>query len=133
MIFKIGFLSCWCWLAIATAQGQLTIKDFKLCLDQVRCTDTVLRITKADLLQCKKITPNFAWFTIDSATIYIGEGNYTSETFIIHLPKDAFTVASKKIFERLKPNTLLSITVWGHNRQNRPIDWGSLTLKIVEQ
>jgi hypothetical protein len=129
MIMCILLLS----LASHTAQAQLTTKDFKLCLDNVRCTDSVLCITKEELLKSKKIMPNHAWFTIESATVYIGEGNYTSEIKAINLPKNEFTAESRKLFERLQPGNRITIEVKGHNKQNMPVDWGFLSIKIVGQ
>lgn len=116
-----------------TAQSQLTIKDFKLCLDNVKCADTILLITKEDLLKSKKIIPNYSWFTIESATVYIGEGNYTSEMIIVNLPANGFTDESRKKFERLRPGVTVTIEVKGHNKQNVQVDWGTLFIKIIDQ
>lgn len=120
-------------LSTHTAQSQLTIKDFKLCLDNIKCTDSVLLITKDELLKSKKITPNYSWFTIESATVYIGEGNYTSEMIVINLSNNEFTFESRKKFERLRPGGIVTIEVKGHNKQNMQIDWGTLSIKIIDK
>jgi hypothetical protein len=116
-----------------TAQSQLTVKDFKLCLDSIKCTDSVLLITKDELLKSKKITPNYSWFTIESATVYIGQGNFTSEIIIVNLPNNEFTPESRKKFERLKSGGVITIEVKGHNKQNVPTDWGTLSIKIIDK
>lgn len=116
-----------------TAQSQLTIKDFKLCLDNIKCTDSVLHVTKDELLKSKKIIPNYSWFTIESATVYIGEGNYTSEMMVVNLPNNEFTAECRKKFERLRPGGIVTIEVRGRNKQNMQVDWGTLSIKIIEK
>lgn len=118
---------------VDTAQSQLTVKDFKLCLDNVPCSDSVLLITKEQLLKSKKIIPNYSWFTIESATVYIGEGNFTSEIFTVNLPKNEFTAECRKVFERLDTGRLVTIEVRGHNKQNLPVAWGTLSIRVVDK
>lgn len=114
------------------ARAQLTIKDFRLCLDHTRCADTVLSITKADLLKSKTITPNYSWFTIESAVVYTGPENEGSDLTIVNLPGNQFNAESRKIFERLHTGGLISIQVKGHNKQNVQVEWGTLFIRIVE-
>lgn len=120
-------------LFVDTAQSQLTVKDFKLCLDNVPCSDSVLMITKEQLLKSKKIIPNYSWFIIESATVYIGEGNFTSEIFTVNLPKNEFTAGCKEYFERLRPGEIVTIEVKGHNKQNLPVEWGVLSIRVVDK
>ncbi|MDB5200969.1 MAG: hypothetical protein JWQ27_378 [Ferruginibacter sp.] len=116
-----------------SAQAQLTLKDFKLCLDNAKCTDTVLLMTKDELLSSKQIIPNYSWFTIDSAVVYVGEGNYSSEMIIVNLPTSQFNGETRKIFKRLKSGDSVAVAVRGHNKQNSPVDWGTLFIKIIEK
>jgi hypothetical protein len=118
-------------LVTNTAKSQLSVKDFKLCLDNIKCTDSILLVTKEELLKSKKIIPNYSWFTIESATVYIGEGNFTSEMMVINLPTNKFTAESRRKFERLAPGGIVTIEVKGHNKQNVKIDWGLLSIKII--
>ena len=115
------------------AYSQLSIKDFKLCLDNVNCTDTVLYITKAELLKSKKVIPNFSWFTIDYTTVYFSLGKEGDDVTAVSLPKDEFTDESRKRMKLLNTNGIVVIQVKGHNKQNKPVDWGTLFIKIVEK
>ncbi len=132
-MYKILKLVIFFLVSSYTSQSQLTIKDFKLCLDNVQCADTILLITKADLLKSKKLIPNYSWFTIESAVVYIGEGNYTSEIMVVNLPNNEFTDESRRKFERLRPGEIVTIEVKGHNKQNVQIDWGTLFIKIIDK
>ena len=116
----------------APANAQVSVKDFKLCLDNIKCTDTVLLITKDQLIKSRKIIPNFHWFTITSAVIYIGEGNYTSEITQITIPGDSITDEARRKFKQLKPGMRVTIGVTGHNKQHTKVPWGVLSMKIVE-
>ena len=124
---------CLCFIFYGYSSScQLTTKDFKLCLDNVTCSDTILLITKDQILKSSTIIPNFAWFTIESATVYVGEGNYTSEMQIINLPGNKFNNETKKIFDRLIPGTPITIEVYGHNKQNTQVKWGTLSIRIIK-
>ena len=112
--------------------SQLSVKDFKLCLDNAKCIDTVLLITKDQLMKSKKIIPNFSWFTIASSVIYIGEGNYTSEMTVVNMPGDSISDEARRKFERLRPGMHVTIDVKGYNKQKIEVQWGLLTMKIVE-
>ncbi len=120
-------------LAISTSSNaQITPKDFRLCIDQYGCSDSVLKISKEDLLKANKITPNFSWFTIKSLTIYVGEGNFTSEMTVINVKGDAINNEAKKIFQRLKPGGLATFEVEGYNKNNERVHWTSLSLRILQ-
>ncbi len=129
-IFKLIILFS---LVSNTAKSQFTIKDFELCLDNVKSEDSILLLTKEELLKSKKIIPNYSWFTIESVVVYIGEGNYTSEIMVVNLPNNVFTDESRKKFERLLPGEILTIEVKGHNKQNVQVDWGTLFIKIIDK
>ncbi|MBS1511405.1 MAG: hypothetical protein JST86_11230 [Bacteroidetes bacterium] len=121
-------------LVFGGAKSQLTTENFKLCLDNISCADSsFIHITKEQLLKSKKIIPNYSWFIIDSTIIYIGRGNYTSEIISAILPKDEFTKESSKLFERLQTGSFLTITVTGHNKQHTPVEWGMLSIEIVDK
>jgi hypothetical protein len=119
------------FFASSIAHAQLTIKDFKLCLDNVSCTDSILLITKEEILKSKKIVPNYSWFTIDSAWMYFG--SYSNDVLTVALPHDEFTKASRIYFERLQPGSIITIEVKGHNRQNKSVDWGTLSIRIIAE
>lgn len=126
------FLCVIATFSMLMALAQLTTKDFKICLDNVTCTGSILKITKAQLLQSKKIIPNFSWFTITSTIVYIGEGNWTSEITPCMLNADQFTNNCRKLFERLNPGALVTIVPVGHNKQNKPVEWSPLSIIIKE-
>jgi len=94
----------------------------------MKCPDSVLLITKDQLLKSKKIIPNFSWFSITSSVIYIGSG----DMLIIQLKDDIISDEARKKFERLRPGMYVTIEVKGHNKHNIVVPWGSLIMKIVE-
>ena len=121
-------------LFMATSQSshaQITPKDFRVCIDNIGCSDSVLKISKAELLKASRITPNFSWLTIKSLTIYVGEGNYTSEITTIIVKGDTINNEARKIFQRLASGGLVTIEVEGYNKRNERIPWGSLSLRIL--
>ncbi len=126
-------LSIFLILTVSFAYSQLTIKDFKLCLDNANCTDTVLYITKAELLKSKKVIPNFSWFTIDNTTVYFSPGNKGDDVTAVSLPKDEFTKESRERMKLLNTGGIVVIQVKGHNKQNKAIDWGILSIKIIDK
>ncbi len=119
-------------LSTTFCNAQLTIKDFRLCLDNTLCGDSVLRISKAELLNAKTVTANFSWFNITSATVYIGSGNYTSEIITVALRNNKFNDQTAALFKRLVPGMLVTIIVDGHNAQMRKVDWSSLSIIVTE-
>jgi hypothetical protein len=118
-------------LSLNSSYAQLTEKDFKLCLDQLGCSDSVLKISKADLLKANKITPNFSWLTIKSLTIYVGQGNYTSEVMIINIKGDTINNQARYVFQKLKTGGFVTFEVEGYNKTNQRVPWSSLTVRIL--
>lgn len=51
----------------------------------------------------------------------------------VSLPKDEFTDESRKRMKLLNTDGIVVIQVKGHNKQNKPVDWGTLFIKIVEK
>lgn len=117
--------------SLNSSYAQLTEKDFKLCLDQLGCSDSVLKISTADLLKANKITPNFSWLTIKSLTIYVGQGNYTSEVMIINIKGDTINNQARYVFQKLKTGGFVTFEVEGYNKTNQRVPWSSLTVRIL--
>lgn len=113
------------------SNAQLTEKDFKLCLDQLGCSDSVLKISKADLLKAHKITPNYSWLKIKSLTIYIGEGNYNSEIMTINVKGDTINNQARFVFKKIKTGEIITFEIEGYNKINQRVPWSSLTLRIL--
>ena len=122
----IILLSCLC----LHGHAQLTIKDFKLYLDNIACSDTTAKLTRQQMLQANKVAANFSWLTIRSLTIYAGEGNYASETMIRTCNGNIICEESKKIFERILPGTPVMIVVEGYNKQGKKVNWAGLSIII---
>jgi len=107
---------------------QITSKEFRLCIDNIGCSDSVLRISKQQLLKASKVNANFSWLTIRALTIYIGGGDVT----VLNVKGDTIDEKSKKIFERLGPGNTVIIEVEGYNTSSQRIPWASLALIIRE-
>jgi len=113
---------------ILTNSQTLTPKDFKLCLDDLGCSN--LMISKQALLNANKITANFSWLNIKSLTIYIGWGNYTNEIVAITNKGNIINEDTKKLFKRLQPGTPVTIEVVGYNKKGQRVPWAALSIMI---
>ncbi len=119
-------------LFCSSCNAQFTFKDLKLCLENVGCSDSTIRITKANLLKGGKLIPNFSWFTIKGLIIYIGEGNFASEMITITANVENLNTQIKTFSEKLSPGSSLTIEVEGCNRSGKRVNWPGLRIKIIE-
>lgn len=115
-----------------TSAAQITEKDFKLCIDNIGCSDSTLKISKQQLLNAKKVTPNFPWLTIKSLIISIGEGNYTSEMLVTLVKGDTINEEVLNKFKLIQTGGLVTIEVEGYNKNNGRIPWASMFLRIIQ-
>lgn len=112
------------------SHAQLSIKDFKLYLDNIACSDTTAKLTRQQLLQANKVTANFPWFTIRSLTVYAGEGNFASEIMPSTCTGNMLCEETKKIIERAMPGTPVIIIAEGYNKQGQKVNWARLSIII---
>jgi hypothetical protein len=131
-IFPATFIFFFLILPVISSAQTLTLKDFKLCLDDIGCSDSTLRLSKQALLHANRITANFSWLNIKSLTIYIGEGNYTSEINAVYNKGNIINEDTKKVFQRLSAGIPVTIEVEGYNKKGRRVPWAALSLIITE-
>jgi hypothetical protein len=110
------------------SNGQLTPKDFKLCIDNIGCSDSTIKITKAQLLKANLVTPNFSWFTITYLTVYVSGSDVT----VAQATGDKLAGPVRSLFEKAGPGTHIVIEAKGHNKQGKNMFWGSLSLIVTE-
>jgi hypothetical protein len=116
-----------------TQKTIITPNDLRLCLDQLGCSDSILRISKEALLNAKMVTANFSWLTIKKLIIYMGEGNYTSEIIMTSDEGNVISDETKKTyFQRLKVGTPITIEVEAYNKKGNRIFWTALSIIITE-
>ena len=112
-------------------QKQITPDDFRLCLDDLGCSDSTLKITKKQLLNAKTVTPNFSWFTITNLTFYFN-AEFGNDVTVQTCKGDFFCDKIKPLLERCGPGAILVISAEGVNKSGKKIQWGDITLKVVE-
>lgn len=105
---------------------QVNPKDFRLCIENIGCSDSVLRITKQQLLKIDKVSANFTWVSIRSLTVYIGANDVTA----INVKGDSIDDKAKKIFERLGPGNTVIIEVEACNKNNQRVPWASMSMIV---
>lgn len=115
----------------SSGQKPITPDDFRLCLDNLACSDSTLKITKEQLLNAKTITPNFSWFTITQLTFYFSPEfgmDVTAET----CTGDSFCDKIRPLLERCGPGATLMISAEGINKSGKKIQWSDMRLKIIK-
>ncbi|GAB2814508.1 hypothetical protein [Ferruginibacter profundus] len=111
--------------------AQLTIKDFRLCVENIGCSDSTLKISKSQLFKAGKVTANFPWLTIKSVTLYFGtEG--LSDVMMLSIKGDSINNEARKYFERAGPGTVITIDVEGYNKKNQQVPWAGLSIRIIQ-
>ncbi|UAY51877.1 hypothetical protein [Ferruginibacter albus] len=117
---------------ISSYSQTLTSKDFKLCLDNSYCSDSIIRLSKEQLLKVEKVTTNFSWATIRSLSITTGMGNYTSEITTLGTPVGNTIDAQTKnnIAKWIMPGNFVTIEAYVYNKKGELMPWSFLTILI---
>jgi hypothetical protein len=110
------------------------VDDFKLCLDSFGC-EKKLTISKKQLLDIKKVKPNFKFFHIKHTRIYFGTGILNpTNVILMGVSGDSITIFNKKFLEKIHSNTNTPITILaeGLNNSGKEMTWGKLEIYIKE-
>jgi hypothetical protein len=113
------------------SHAQLTIKDFKLCVENIGCSDSVLRITKQQLFKAGKVTANFPWLTIKSLTLYFGSEGISDVT-MLSIKGNSINNQAREYFKRAGPGTTITVEIEGYNKKNQPVPWANLSMRIIQ-
>jgi hypothetical protein len=116
---------------IINCNAQLTPNDFKLSLDNyiINGDSTYYTITKKQLLDAKRLIPNFNWATIKHISVYISNSCTmfgTPEASVNDLGK------LKNIFTRIVPGSYLTFDVKVVNKKNKEVSWSLLSFKVID-
>jgi hypothetical protein len=110
---------------------SITPADFRLCLDSFGCSDSILSITKKQLLDARVVTPNFSWFKITRLTFYFNSG-FGSDVTIGSCIGNRFCGELKPFLDRCETGALLTISAEGINKSGKKVEWRDLSIKIVD-
>ena len=121
-----------CFFTESKSQNY-TIDDFKLCLDTFGC-EKKITITKKQLLDIKKIKPNFNFFHIKHTRIYFGAGVLQQSVILMGVFGDSITIFTEKFINKIHSNTNTPITIVaeGVNNSGKELTWGKLEIYIKE-
>ncbi len=111
---------------------SLTTRDFKLALDGFSAAhpDSVIFLTKDQLLGVKKIHANFSWAQIRSFSVYFSSSVGTPCTNVSSCKGDAICPELLPYFKRSGSGTVISFAAVVFNRQNVQVEWPVLTIIV---
>jgi hypothetical protein len=119
-------------IAVLCKGQTITPADFRLCLDGYGCPDSVLKLTKKQLLSAKTISPNFSWFTITGLTFYFGAG-FGTDVNVQSCTGNSFCRKLQPIIERCGPDAVLIIEATGINKSGKKMGWSLLRIRVVAE
>lgn len=118
-------------ITLVKGQKQITPEDFRLCLDDLGCSDSTLKITKKQLLNAKTVTPNFTWFTITQLAFYFSP-RFGNDVTVQTCKGNFFCEELKPLIQRSGPGTSLIISAKGVNKKGEEIQWNDIRIELVK-
>ncbi|MGG9963732.1 hypothetical protein [Ferruginibacter sp. SUN106] len=113
------------------SHAQLTIKDFRLCVENIGCSDSILKISKQQLFKAGKVTANFPWLTIKSVILYFGSEGISDVT-MLSIKGDSINNQAREYFKRTGPGTIITVDIEGYNKKNQRVPWANLSIRITQ-
>ena len=116
-----------------TSAQIFSIDNFKLTLDNYPVADSgknsVIKLTKQELLQSKKLHVNFSWATIKSLMFYFS-GEAGSDVTPAKCNGSEICKAVQILLKRCTKGSIITIVPLVVNKQNTEVDWGTLTIIV---